>query len=96
MNTKHTPKPWTLDWQYERGLTGERVSTGYRVIRDQVGAPMFLGCDKGNDRAEANARLAVVAPELLEALELALGDTREFERRYDHWHELLARINGGA
>lgn len=62
----HTPGPWTV-WSINPG------SLAYWGLRGPTGLAPTLAGPEG----EANARLMAAAPELLEALRLAMNDMEE-------------------
>lgn len=65
MSAKHTQGPWIYGW-----------GGGVLLVFDAKGGPTIAGIpyndEKDSPLAEANARLIAAAPELLEALQLAL------------------------
>lgn len=74
---KHTPGPWDTQ------VVGDEIWVG--VEHPEVGfvthAAIRYGCDEAAELGtkEANARLIVAAPELLEALKLLLAARKDFE-----------------
>lgn len=84
MNTKHTPGPW-------------------KWIGNPSGAVEIFASDGSNVRLinqVANARLIAAAPELLAALESAMGmlkghrETPEREARYEFARAAIAKAKG--
>jgi hypothetical protein len=71
---KHTPGPWkAIDVTSEKSLVYRRIDgNGKKMIG-------FAGVYKMKDKSEseANARLIIAAPELLEALHDIVGDLAE-------------------
>ncbi len=63
-NTKHTPAPWV----FEKGQVGNKSDANLPILPVATIETYALS----GDSAEANARLIAAAPELLEALELAV------------------------
>ena len=63
---KHTPGPWRVERQNGSSTTSEWIIAGAK--------PGYLAevGDCGSGCAKANARLIAAAPELLEALEMAM------------------------
>lgn len=68
MTAKHTPGPWTVDYGTLKNARGESIASS------------------GNNRKvwgeelDASLRLAAAAPELLEALEMALDTLVDYAR----------------
>ena len=70
---KHTPGPWTLQ-------TGDRTHRFSHVVDSDDRTIVYkYGSGRGDDadQDEVNFRLIAAAPQLLEALELALGTYRQ-------------------
>ena len=86
----HTPGPWLADHDCD--------------IRTEAGTPIAYLAQTvamATEEAEANARLIVAAPELLEALEAllrefnqSLPDARERERARKNARAAIARAKG--
>ena len=72
MNTKHTPGPWSLDWETGH-VTSPHVETAGRIVCTMPGTI-------GEGYREGNARLISAAPELLAAL-------REMIEQFGHYCE---------
>lgn len=68
MKTKHTPGPWIID---DSNAKDKHSSVLWYTVKDSIGTKLIevKGIHYGvnNDEAEANANLAVAAPDLLEA-----------------------------
>jgi len=107
---RHTPGPWRVAYRraYDEQV-GEFGCVVSLVIDDQIVDLGSVGIVGGNyedfKRAEANARLISVAPELYEALEV-LVDEIEWEIGEEKWgrdpdalakaKRVLAKVRGGA
>ena len=66
---KHTPGPWNTELRPNHAPTDRWVITAKTVERVAV-----VSVRGGAESPEANARLIAAAPDLLEALEEAVGD----------------------
>lgn len=79
MNTKHTPGPWIHD-----PIDYRKSEVPYLRAGDKILAIFCLSDGKTpavqlQDESEANAKLIAAAPELLEAVEVALWDLENGE-----------------
>lgn len=88
MNTKHTPGPWIYKFNKTRekykidGLRWEGFARVYAHTRDAI-----TGKITNQEEGEANARLIAAAPELLEALQLALKTLKLNHQFFSEWPE---------
>lgn len=98
---KHTPGPWKLEWRKTDGnrynwhaCIGENTNPVQCTIRGHYDNPEL------QSRQEANAHLIVAAPELLEALESAMGmikghqESKEKVARYEFARAAVAKAKG--
>lgn len=89
METKHTPGPWALGGTYEDTLLG---GNGERVYF--VTSP-FAGLNQKTENAVANTRLALSAPELLDALESIIkASPRQYEAALMKAYAVIAKATG--
>ena len=74
---KHTPGPWSWNVRGFVGPASTEDDQSFGMICDEVAE-----CTYSNGCKEANARLIAAAPDLLEALEMALV-WLDYEGKYD-------------
>ena len=82
---KHTPGPW-------RSAPSIRGSQGERLICADDNPPLARVYFVKGQRAGANARLMAAAPDLLEALDLAVAILQEAEPRLGYAEGSLGQI----
>lgn len=76
-NAKHTPGPWRVD-EYEQADGATRFSV--ETLKGACLADMAVDDDPGFEKiARADAELMAAAPEMLEALELAIRHLIHFD-----------------
>lgn len=87
----HTPGPWRV------GITGHAV---YQVNEPELRVALCSDLEENGGRSveKANARLIAAAPDLLEALELAVGCLENLPTKYGvppSFYEAIAKARGG-
>jgi hypothetical protein len=75
MNTKHTPGPWFTD-------VADPAFVNYNIYASDTKI-CTMGIDMGVEEEAANARLIAAAPDMLEALEIALSDLEQAQNETD-------------
>ena len=76
MKTKHTPGPWSYN-RDEGGCHGHVISTSDYIVAE---LPDFG--DGAAPHTEANARLIAAAPELLDALKVAIATSDPSQHKW--------------
>lgn len=96
MKTMHTPGPWTLGPGRTIATESGEFFISYGSERG-TGAPLFRG---GFDVLDRNARLVAAAPELLDALRLAVAVMRAHDideamgGEFDVFTDAVAKAEG--
>jgi hypothetical protein len=67
MKTKHTPGPWTLDYNGEQGFTIVKINRS-KIIDEFEQVICQRSTGHNQIETEANARLIAASPEMLEVL----------------------------
>ena len=81
MNAQHTPAPWHVEWSMRDGGEAHTIVDNRDMLGLSVIATVHFHDDTEGE-TKANARLIAAAPELLEALNLALEYWRHRQQRY--------------
>jgi hypothetical protein len=70
--TRFTPGPWKVSTENKGSIFGDLDNDAHDGDNPYIGTVAGIGTDKDDPECTANAKLIAAAPDLLEALRLAL------------------------